>query len=320
MKKIYKLLILIFLFVIQINVHAEETIPITSLPKNYSFDGYEFTIEGFSLKSYKINEEDENDEGWNNFISSTPDKVIALNSTDLAIKPEMLSSSIRGIPATFVGLNFNISKEKIEEILENEGINPTEENNYISEIVVKYKLSKIKKENAYMYNINTMKFLINSMALDGSVDEVSLNNTIEQPINIVVQTYDKEKEEKQLFYETELTEDNNLAMAIFNYLALSNDGIESSTDYVNYIFSFHSMSNIDYLIEGMQDTDLDDPDNADDIKDDILHPTTSTETSTNSQVVNVANTLSTIPKYFYIISIIMITTGISLIGNIVLKK
>ena len=313
MKKIYKILIIIFIFMIQINVHAEDNVQVTSLPKSYSYGGYEFTIEGLALNVYKINENDEEDDGWNNYATNNPDKTIQLNSSDLSISPVMSSSTISGVPLSLVNLNFDITKEKLEEVLENEGITPTTENNYLSEIVVRYKLSKIKIESANMYNLNYFKTLINITNSREWANEVSLNTTIEQTINIIVLSYNEETNRKEVFYETRVTEDNNLGSALLNYLGLSIEGVNSLNDKVNDLLMFYNIENIEDLLD-ISEVDED----TEDIKDNILHPSTST--TTNNQVVNVQDTLSNKSNILYIISILMITIGISLIGNIILKN
>lgn len=314
MKKIYKILILIFIFMIQINVHAEDTISLTTLPKQYLFDGYEFTIEGFDLRVYEIDNEND-DEGWDHYTNNEPDKIIPITDGIITISPTTDSTTLYDVSTTLVDLNLTLTKEQIEELLINESINPTSETSYLTEITVKYKLTKSKIESAYMYNFSLFKAFTNLLLGREWRNKVLLNETIAQPINIAIYSYDEETNNNDLFYETKLTEENNFDTLILNYLILSTDELSDSNDRGDALLMFHSLDNIDYLIDNLTEIEDDTNDSGDDIKDEILnHPTTSTTKDTTNQIVKVDNTLSKIPKYFIAISIFMIILGTTLIS------
>lgn len=316
MKKIYKILILIFVILMQINVNAEESVPITSLPKQYSYDGYEFTIEGFELRVYEIaenNAEGEDNKWMENYANNEPDITIPITDGTITISPTMTSSELHEFPTSLVDLNLNLTNEKIKELLNDKGLTPTLEKSYFSEIVVKYKLTTSKIESAHMYNVSTFRTLVNFISGSEWRDEVSLNTTISQPINVALYSYNSETNNSDLVYETTITEENDIGLFILNYLGLSIDEMSDTNDSINDILMFHSIDNIDYLIDNLNDIE----DDADDV---LNHPTVPSNPDKENQVVEVGNTLSTIPKYFYIISIIMITLGILIIGNVLVKE
>lgn len=327
--KLCKIFLFIFLLLGFTNVYAEE-VPVKELPKSYSTkesEGYEYIIEGFELKIYNVTVVNDNeiDEGFEKYIAETPDKTINLTFDDLTINPESKETTINGVPATFIDLNLNLTKEKLAIYLETELKSATPNKAYLVELALKYKLTKQKQETIYRYRIDYLKDFFRLEETGKFVPKsFELNTSQTQTINIMTVGYDNKSKQNIIDYQTEATIENALIAYILNYLAFSNVKLEEQGNEkkASDMIFFHNIDNIDYLIESLQETNDDDnkkDDPAQDAVDKIKDKLPSTGTNIGQEVA-VGNTAATIPSYFYIISVIMVITGIGIIGYIVIKE
>lgn len=311
--------IIVFFLFASINVYAEEQ-TITALPKAYTSGEYTYSIDGFELRAYEMNNSDDS-EGLLNFIKGAPDKTIPLNDADLKISPETKDSTINDVPTTLVDVNFNITSAKLEQYLTNAGLTATAEKSYLVEIVLNYKLTKGKIESAHIYNFNFAKTFFGSfMGENNGIQETALNTPISQTLNIAVVTYNNETSKSQAVYETTVTEENGIAAYVLNYLATSTTPVTGTNDAIDDILMFHNIDNVDYLIESLKKVEDDaKEDNGDGMKD-VITNNNNNSNNPNGQVVKVENTAAKVPRHFWIISIMMIILGTSIIGYTVTKS
>lgn len=328
-KNIIKILVFTFLILGFTNVHAEE-VPVKNLPKDFKSQetgGYEYTIEGFDLRVYstKVVNDSEMDEAFDKYLAETPDKTIPLTFDDLSINPESKETTINEIPSTIVDLNLNLTQEKLKNYLKTEYESATPSKAFLVELVVKYKLTKQKIDTTYKYKIDFVRNFV-KLFEEGKYNPESfeLNTTLTQTLNILLVRYDNNTKQNIVEYYTEATEENKIAAYILNYLDFSNQNISeqgSENKTSSNIFMLHNIDNIDYILESLQESNDDKKDDAQDAIDNIKDKIPGTETGTNTkQEVAVGNTAATIPSYFYIISIIMVITGIGIIGYTVVKE
>lgn len=312
-RKVCKIILILFLLLSFTNVHAEE-VPITELPKTYSANGYEYTIEGFDILIYELKEGDEGNSG-EYYFKGIVSKTIPLNNDDLSISPEYKEKSMLNITSTVIGLNLNLTKEKIEKYLETQINNTEEKKTYMGELVVKYKLTKVKKEAKYMYNIAFMKDLAGKFSEENyKYKTATLGSTITQPLNIIQITYNTETKKNDIKYSTELSGNEDITLAAFNYLALSNNEDIDGENKLDNIFMFHNVEDADKLINNINEMTK--------VPEDYLDkkPDNTTGGQTSSQTVAIPNTSAKIPKSIYIISLILITGGLGLITYTLSKE
>lgn len=309
-----------------INVNAESE---AAWPKTFTYQEYEYTIEGFELRVYqldarkKVTTKTEKDgitiekttsEDMENYFQNNPTKVINLSPTEYTINPEYKEDKLNGSNAIFINLKLNMNKEKLEVLLQEEMAQVTKDISYIGEVVVKYKLTKAPVDYQYFQNINTIKELLRLIA--GDTDDNShrltgLNVSNSQVIGATNLSLNEDGV-KKFEYDRVLSDKTDNTGFGLNYLVL--DTSESITDENSsdrQLFMFHDFDNIEYLIQNYQKIEDGAGEN---IKENI------TNEQDNAQVVKVDNTGAKLSKCVYIIGILSIILGTIIIVLVINKR
>lgn len=325
MKKLNRIKLVLIMFIMTIVI----TIPNVKAEINYATDEtnleIEHIIEGFEIRLYPVQKNENGKFDFpENFLSRTPTHTIPLDSATYTINEEYKTDKINTLPTKFIDLNLSVTKEEMEQLIK--GVVPTlatEDEGYYGELVVKYKFTKLPSEYAYYYNYNYVDTMIAALT-DPSyqLPQITLNNSVSQVINII--SYIKEGEEDIINYETEITEENGLGGSILNCAVFSTKEITDleftqtpETD-GQYAYMFHSVDNIEFLIESINNAyseDTEEPTTPEDVIDEILNPTKPENTKTE-QIVQVEDTGANISGIIYLISIIAIVIG----GTIIYKE
>lgn len=320
-----KLILIIVTMMISVvipNVHA------STWPKS-SVDGdVAYTIEGFEIRLYDASTDEEGNAKLEleNFSNRTPVHTIPLNPTAYTINEEYKTDKLGSAPARFVDLNLSTTKEEIEQLIKEKiPTLATENEAYYGELVVNYRFTALPQEYTHYYNVNFFEaFLATAKNPEYKLPQIALNTPVSQVINIVA--YAKQEGEDVIAYETELTEDSPLANYVTNFALLSTKeydltNYESETAEGKFVYMFHNIDNIDYLIDGLRIEEDTPEDNIpevtppEDIIDEITTPSTP-ENTQKDQVVEVENTSSSISGIIYFISIIIVAVG----GTIIYKE
>ena len=269
---IFMLLLTVFMFNGK-NVYADD--PVT-WPKSFTSDNYDYSIEGIVLKVYKIDENKtttttdpdddstiETNEDYLAFIHGNPTSTITLNPSEFTIDPIVREVMLKDVKTTLIDINLNITKEKMEELLVDEIESVTDTVSFKVELVLNYKMTRYPTKYTHFQGVNLYRAAINifdslgtgnQLSYDGTVD---MSGTISQVINYAEIQKNDDPEQKLTFL-TELNENNGLATFIFNPLMLSEEemSIYSSEneepDPSKYeLVLFHSVDNIQYLIDNL---------------------------------------------------------------------
>ena len=257
---------------------GEETTS-TSWALDYTTDRFNYTIEGVTLKIYKIDDsktttETKTTETGTEKITKNPDtlayvngiatKTIELKKEDYTLNPELKTDKLGKMNTSFINLNLDLTKEKLETLLQEEIDSTTDDINYMVEVVLNYKITKYPENYKHFLNLNTMHFLMGSiMGIIGEevtyTPETSIDNSLSQVINFAIIKKDTESTSGKLYYDTELSDENNVVAYIYNPLILSEEEIKmeissdsdmANTDKSEYLL-FHNVNNIQYLIDNI---------------------------------------------------------------------
>ena len=303
------------------NTDTTETTP--AWPKEYSYEDYKFTIKGIDLNLYKItaNENSNNsiednltdNEEMMNYLNETPTKVIHLDPTKYEIELDHRLDKLGGINTLFINLNLDLTKEDLSELLESE-INALNDNeNYIVDIVLNYKLDEYPEKYKYFAKMNYFRaFFQTFISLSNQSisfnPEIDITNDTSQILNLAV----VEKKDGKIHFERELTEDNGWVDYVKNYTMLSEEEIKLfSTEEPDYtkmqLVMFHDIDNLNYLIENMKSkspTEVDeDNDNFNNLIDKL----------NESQQVAVPNTAKSQSTVIFMVGTVSLLSGILLI-------
>ena len=303
MKKIFTFIIMLLCFSV-INVYAEPT----TWPNSFTYEDYQYQIEGVSLRVYKmerdLNSDEVTSESANNYINEVPVKEIPLSSSSYTINPEYKTAQLNGIDSILVDLNLNITKEQLETFLAEELSNVTATKNYWVEIAVNYKLTQYPQKYQHIYNTNLMRTIGNSL-MNQAPAEQDMTKTIHQVFNAAILTYDEGTNTAKLDYENTITENNGVGNFVLNYLGLYENAYSENNTSPSKIFMFYNIDNIDYLVENLSRIESNAEDNSN-----LENP----KTSVTDQKVSVPNTAKGVPNYIYVISISCIVFGLLVIG------
>ena len=280
---------------------------------------YPATVEitGIDLYVYNhtINETDEDaDEESDKYMKFNPDKKISLDLEKYNLNLTKRNDTMNKYPATLVDLGLDITKEDLEEILQEEMNSANDEKSYYVEMVVNYKLISSPEEYTYRYEINLAREMIN--ILSGKTSEpVSVDDNYKQVFNIITISYDEESGKNLLYYETEITEENGLSTWVFNYLIFTKQTIsvnEKAPD-DSYIILFHNVDNVDYLIENVANIE----ENAEEgVKESEIFEKPKSE----DQVVSVPNTAKNATIFIGVMGLIALILGGVIIGSVLIKR
>ena len=310
MKKVLSLIIVI-ISMLAINVYAEPT----TWPKTFTNGDYEYKIEGVSLKVYqqRIDSHNEeqgdvlNEEDQNNYLNETPTRVIDLNPADFTINPEYKEDKLNNEATKFIDLNLNITKQKLEELLQTELTNTTSDKRYQAELVVNYRLTTYPTNYQKLYSYNFIRSFYNTfsqmLSANQSADtiykEVNPSESISQVINLVMTNYNSTTSKGELLYETAVTTENGIGSVVLNYLVLSETPITSTESLPtnSKLLMFHNIDNIDYLIENLKEVEETEEDLLENPKTDIV------------EEVAVPNTAQRVQIYLFILGFTFVLIG-----------
>ena len=330
MKKISLILILVLLIpLLVVNVHAEDEEETGSVawPQDFTHGDYSYTIESIKINVYKIDNtktttttktlEDgstvtvsENEDLFN-YIKKIPTRTIDLDGADYNLDPDYKEDKLGGYNTLFVSLGFDITKEKLEELLADEKAAVTNDISYIAEIVVNYKLTAFPEKYTYFNNINYLRTLYSSLYKQAYPTmtlydpSVNITESLSQVINGVL--IGKEEDETVLKYETKLSRDSGTSEFVLNYLSLSEEEMPTGLtttepDKTKYqLIMFHNVENIDYLIDNTKEVEKE------------AEETAIENTDYSVQEVAVPNTGKHSMTALYMSGIVLVLTGIMLI-------
>ena len=266
----FMLLLTVFMFNGK-NVYADD--PVT-WPKSFTSDNYDYSIEGIVLKVYKIDKNKtttstdpdddstiETNEDNLAYINGTPTSTITLNPSEFTIDPIVKEVMLRDVKTTLVDNNLNITKEKMEELLVDEIESVTDTVSFQFELVLNYKITRYPTKYTHFKNINLLRSALNmhdsieSQTPFNYDDSVNMDETISQVINYG-EIHKSDDPQLKLTFFTELNENNSLATFIFNPLMLSTEDIDvfstEEADPSKYeLVLFHTVDNIQYLIDNI---------------------------------------------------------------------
>lgn len=300
----------------------------TSWPKKFIYQEYEYSIEGIDLYVYEIDdsktkteEKEENgvtvtvttNEDAIKYIKEEPTKVIKLDPKEFTISPEYKEEKLNGYDTMFIDLNLNITKEKLKELLNTEYEKTTKTINYMIDMNVRYKIIKYPEIYKHFMKVNTFRTFFGIFTGDMTTGSKIINPQEEnyQTINTIQIGIPEETNEKTLMYENVLNDENEIAMFILNYTALSSKeiNIADKNSQPDKLIMFHNVDNIEYLIENFNKVE----DDANQQIEEIIKPE-------KDQYVNIPDTAAKISVFVYIISVTVILIGAIVIIKVTSKK
>ena len=330
-----KKLLILFMIILTVfifnskNVYADD--PEAAWPKSFTGEDFDYTIEGVVLKIYKIDnsktttttttDDDGNtstvttNEDSLAYIKGNPTSTISLNANDFTIEPELSKEKLQDTNVAFIDLNLNLTKEQLSTILADELESTTKDISFMFEVVVNYKLDRYPTKYTHFFNFNMLRLLMGTFGsmvtsddidYDGSVD---INTTISQVINYGEIKQD-ENGQVQFAYFTEINDENGLASYIFNPLILSEEEInlvvsnENQNDPTkSQYLLFHSVDNIQYLIDNINKVEETTEEEAKDTVKDTI----------SEQEVEVPNTAMNHSLVWIMVGIVTFLSGIMII-------
>ena len=205
------------------------------------------------------------------YLKEQPTKVISLDPTKYTINPEFKKDKLSDINAILVDLNLDLTKEKLQAILEEEMESATLEKSYIVDIVVKYKVNNYPEGFTNYYRFNYFRDFIyalyslsdatngtNTYEQLGVNPEINIENETNQILNIAVIGKSSEESEVEFHYETDLEKEEGWVDYVKNFMILSPKELELLKVSFNdeeqdnsgiQLLMFHDIDDIDYLIE-----------------------------------------------------------------------
>ncbi len=310
MKKHLKILIIVLLVILNINVYAED-----AWPRTINHNDFTISIEGFDLRIYKADADspkkelvtttedgatitETTTEDGEKYINEIPTKIINLNASDFTIDPEFKDEKFLKVNTSFINLKLNLTKEKLQELLSEEYNQVSENRGYLVELVVNYKVTSYPDKYAYTYKYNFFHDLVGAFSTSYHANNtLDTSKTNYQVLNMIALRVKEGTEEKEIFYETTLTDDHNKDVSVYvlNYQLFS-EVKDASDESKSTAIMFHNVSNIEYLIENINKIETYSIDRE-------INPITST-------MIKVPNTAAYKPNMFYIIGGILIMYGI----------
>ncbi len=261
MKRFIKTILVALLLIININVYAED-----AWPKTITHNGFTIIIEGFDLRIYKVDTNAETHDisivtengvinatgttDGENYMNEIPTRIINLNPSDFTINPEFTDDILVERNTTFINLNLNITKEKLQELLSEEFNQTNEDRGYMIELVVNYKITELPDKYTFNYKNNFMRDYVVGVGDKTATRALDTTKTNYQVLNFIALTMDSEEDEKMIYYETTIddTPGGGISAYIYNYQLFSE--VEGGADNTkNQVILFHNITNIDKLKE-----------------------------------------------------------------------
>lgn len=286
MKKILIIfMILLSILVIgNVTVYANDDDPDTDTtpawPKEYTHEDYKYTITGVVLNVYKIDasktvetqgsgESAETDnEDFDAYLNEQPTRVVTLDPSKYTLNPEYKTDKIGETNTEFIDLNLKLTKEQLEELLEEEMQSATSKISYMVDIAVKFKLTDYPENYKYFYRQSLLRgFFFSALAkadkLNGTnkLGEYSYNPSIDieeetsQMINMAFIGKTNDEDETELRYETNLENEEAWVSYLENFTILSEENInvflsDDETDLSKIqLLMFHDVDDVDHFIQ-----------------------------------------------------------------------
>ena len=131
------------------------------------------------------------------YVSGEPTRVISLSPSDITPNIKYQVDKFDDVNTLFIDLNHNLTKEKLETLLQQEIAATTKEKQYIVDLCVKYTLTKIPEKYQFFYNYDVTRQLLGSvLSGGGSVPKLDMTKSNQQVLNrITIQVPEVETEE-----------------------------------------------------------------------------------------------------------------------------
>lgn len=305
-KKVFRLLV-IMLFTLAPVVKAD-AVPITSLPKDYSNNNFNYTIEGLELRIYDASEDADGNSKY--MTDKAVLYTIPISDDTITINPTEYVGKYGNSNGTFINLNLNVDGEKIKQLMKTKITTLDDKEAYISELVVKYKMSTIPGNYSYHKHVNLYDTLIALFSNKPDPSEkVEIGQTTTQVINLSM-LYKENGEEKFVYDQSQPTDTDSTdtgSVALLDLLYLSNDDnvVIGNTDDIpdSYVFVFHNLSNLEEILNSDFIIKNTDPNSNNNI----------VTTSDNKDVVKVEDTAMSTSIMTYLFGIISLIVGTSIV-------
>ena len=301
---------------------TETTTP--SWPKAFTHDDFAYSIEGIVLNVYEINKTtDENgkvttsEEDVQNYLKNKPKRVVTLDPEKFTIEPTYKEEKFYRKDATYIGLGLNLTDEDVKDLLSTEIAATNKNKAYMVEMEVQYKLTDFPDKYKNVFGVNTLKEIMNMEDLDSSIKPLDLSKINSQVIYYYIIQFNEKTNKVECAYETHASDDNTAAAAILNYQVLSNkDSLKvltaSEDEDDSYIFVFHVVDNIDYVIDNFKKIV--------EYADSYWEDTYGEIEKEKDQKVEVPNTAKNFPLYLYAFGMIVMLSGFGIVMQAVQKE
>lgn len=340
MKKLLKLSA-IFLFAFMLlgipSVLATEIQnPDTSTSEPYTYNGYKWTVTGLKLKVYQIDNSKtesetttttngdstmtstvETNEDIDKYLDEEPTRVISLPLSS-PLEPTYKEDKFRDMDALYIDLNYDITKEELEELLATEIANATDNIGYIVDFVVSYRFFEMPEGLNYHYKYNFARKLFEMFRASEkqtASPRINMLDENEQVINMIEIFKDTDDDTANLDYYEKVEDGAEYGVLNFQVLSkkeLSEDSEDDLTAADGYVIMFHNVNDIDYLIRNVNHISEVAEEEASEIYDEAV--------KTTEQEVAVDNTAATYPLYIYVLSAIGILVGVLIISSEILQS
>ena len=327
-KKITSLFVFLLLMIGISNVNAEEKIGIKKVGEGENFivkynDEYQFTIKGFFLNVYEINEETKV-EDTEKFFNEQPTKTINIPIEDIVIAPTYKEDTVFGNPALYINLNYNLTKEKLKSYLQEQINSVTDEKTYSVDIMLNYSLDSYPSEYTKLYRYQLFRSLVNSLEnvfgdenANPYIDmEINQTNDITQLLNSCL--IEKKNDEVVFtYYDTaeQLAEKNSLGQAI-NFLIASKQELKSGDSSFDKVVLFHNLKDEEFFINSIKEQNAEENMDTPSNENFSINPKTDISDQKNQDVaqkVKVDNTSANKSSIIIFFSIFMIVIGVIVI-------
>lgn len=255
-KKALFVLLIITLMISTINVNAEEA----AWPKIFTNGEYEYSIEGIILNLYEVSKSDSShDEGMPittaNFLNDVPTRTIEINADGYTINPEYKERKIGMADGMVIDINLNITKEKLESLLQSE-LATTDTKKYLVELAVKYKFNEMPEIYTHTYKVNLFKSLINIMLNSGdNLKPINMKEINYQVVNLMTIDKNDETGAKELTVDLNPGRDSEFAINIINYQELFEKAATSSEEVPSYVIMFSNSDNMDSILDSLEEVE-----------------------------------------------------------------
>ena len=256
-KKALFVLLIITLMISTINVNAEEA----AWPKSFTNGEYQYSIEGIILNLYEVSESDSDDdeEGMPtttaNFLNDVPTRTIEINADGYTINPEYKERKIGMANGMVIDINLNITKEKLESLLQAE-LATTDTKEYFVELAVKYKFTEMPAKYTHAYKVNLFKSLIKRMiSSDDNLNPINMKEINYQVVNLMTIEKNDETGVKALTLDLNPGRESDFAMNVVNYQALFERAATSSEELPSYAIMFSNNDNMDSILDSLEEVE-----------------------------------------------------------------